>query len=256
MTDPFELRRETQKEASQEHATCRYAAVTESLIDVFQSAHAAGRDLSGVTLGLDAVRGAVIVAESLEADALLNAPAEELFLRPLDGLSDWALAVLAQIHIDVVREIAGATRPIPGHLQWVEARAWAALERTLDSPNASPMLWYEDIYMDVAQEYRMQRDPRALSIIVRGLAHDLHFHDGMNAEMLLRDVAETHLQLGEFDQALRLFSGLIRNEPDNIWTLQQRCVDIRPRRLGAARHGGGGARASLDLGYRRSGETQ
>lgn len=217
MTDPSDLWSRIRLKASQEHAMCRYAAVTGSVIDALQSAHAAGRDLSGVIPGVDAISGAVIVAESLEADALLNASAEELFIKPLNDLSDWALAVLAEILFAVTGETAGSTRPIPNHLQKLEARAWAALEQALDSPNASPMLWYEDVYFDVAQEYRMRRDPRALSILKRGLAHSMHFHGGDNAEPFLRDIAETHLWLGEFNEALRLFTALIRNEPNNIW---------------------------------------
>jgi tetratricopeptide (TPR) repeat protein len=217
MTDPSELWRQIQREASHEHAMCRYYAVTVSVIDALQSAHAAGRDLSGVIPGVDAISGAVIVAESLEADALLNASFGALFIKPFDDISDWALAVLAQILFDVIRETAGSARPIPDHLQRLEARTWAALEQTLDSPNASPLLWYEDIYFDVAQEYRMRRDPHALSIMKRGLAHSMHFNDGDNAERFLRDMAETHLWLGEFNQALPLYTALIRNEPDNIW---------------------------------------
>lgn len=217
MTNPFELWRRIPSRASQEHAMSRYAAVTASVIDALQSAHSAGRDLSAVIPGLDATRGAVIVAESIEADALQNASAEALFTKPFNDFSDWALSVLAEILFDVIRAMAGSTRPIPDHLQTLEARAWAALEQVLDSPSASPLLWYEDIYFDVAQEYRLRRDPRALSIMKRGLAHSLRFNDGDNAEPFLRDIAETHLRFGELNEALRLYTALIRNEPDNIW---------------------------------------
>ena len=217
MTEPFDIWPRIYREVSHEHATCRYAAATMPVIDALQSAYAAGRDLSGVIPGIDETVGAVIVAESLEADALENAPADVIFTRPFDDFSDWALAVLAEVLLAVFREMAGSTQPIPDHLQTLQARAWAALDQTLDATTASPLLWYEDIYFDVAQEYRMRGDPRALSILKRGLAHSIHFNDGSNAEPFLRDLAETHLFLGEFDEALLLYTALIRNEPDNIW---------------------------------------
>jgi tetratricopeptide (TPR) repeat protein len=157
------------------------------------------------------------VAESLEADALLDASGETLFFKPLDEFSDWALAFLSEFLLYSLREGLGPNQPIPDPLQTVQVRAWAALEHALDSPTASPLLWYEDIYFDVAQEYRLRGDPRALSLLKRGLAHSIHFNDGSNAEPFLRDLAETHLFLGEFDEALLLYTALIRNEPDNIW---------------------------------------
>ena len=51
----------------------------------------------------------------------------------------------------------------------------------------------------------------------RGLAHNLQFNEGNNAESFLSVIAETHLWLGEFNAALSLYTALIRNEPDNIW---------------------------------------
>lgn len=82
----------------------------------------------------------------------------------------------------------------------LEARAWTALEKSLDSPYASPLLLHEDVYFEVAQECRTRRDPRALSIMERSLAHVMHFNDGINAESFLCDIAETHLWLGEFNE--------------------------------------------------------
>jgi tetratricopeptide (TPR) repeat protein len=217
MTDPLDSLPRIERELWQQHAMCDYAAATVSVIDALQSAHAAGRDLSRVIPGIDETSAAVIVAESLEADALLDASGETLFFKPLDEFSDWALAFLSEFLLYSLREWIGPNQPIPDPLQTVQVRAWAALEHTLDSPTASPLLWYEDIYFDVAQEYRLRGDPRALSILKRGLAHSIHFNDGSNAEPFLRDLAETHLFLGEFDEALLLYTALIRNEPDNIW---------------------------------------
>lgn len=217
MIDPLDLWPQSGLESSDDHAMCRYSAVTVSVIDALQSAHDMRRDLSNVIPGIDAVKGAVIVAESIEADALMSESVDALFVKPFDDLCDWSLAVLAQIYLDVVRELAGLTQPIPDHLRALQERAWTALEQVLDSPYVSPMLWYQDIYFDVAQEYRVRGDPRALTIMKRGLAHCLKFNEGDNAEAFLRDIAETHLWLGELDKALSLYTALIHNEPDNIW---------------------------------------
>ncbi len=196
---------------------CDYTAVTAAVIEALRTAHTAGLDLSGLIPGLDATTGAMIVAESMEADALLRAPAEVLFAKPFDDFGDWTLAVLAQILFDIVREKTAPKRPIPDHLRELQTRAWAALELALDSPSASPLLWYEDIYFDVAQEYRIRGDPRALTIMKRGLAHNLQFNEGNNAESFLCDIAETYLWLGDVNAALSLYTALLRNEPDNIW---------------------------------------
>jgi tetratricopeptide (TPR) repeat protein len=79
------------------------------------------------------------------------------------------------------------------------------------------MLWYQDIYFDVAQEYQRRDDPDALMFLKRGLAHCLHLNEGDNAESFLRDIAEVLLWQGKFDESLSLYTALIRNEPDNIW---------------------------------------
>ena len=79
------------------------------------------------------------------------------------------------------------------------------------------MLWYQDIYLDVAQEYQRRGDPRALTMMKRGLAHCLYHNEGDNAEPFLRDIAEVFLWLGKCDEALSFYTAMIRNEPNNIW---------------------------------------
>lgn len=97
-------------------------------------------------------------------------------------------------------------------------RAWTALEQALNSPTASPMLWYEDIYFDVAQAYQTKGDQRAVELLKRGLAYNLHYNEGNNADGFLRDLAETYLGVGEFNQGLVMWAALLRNDPSDIWT--------------------------------------
>ena len=138
MTDPLDIWPENDLEASKEHAMCCYTAVTGSVIGALQVAYAAGRDLSMVIPGIDAITGAVVVTESLEADALLNSSAQALITKPLDDLSDWTLAVLAEILLQVSREMADSPRLVPGYREMLQSRAWAALERTLEFPHCKP----------------------------------------------------------------------------------------------------------------------
>jgi hypothetical protein len=151
--------------------------VSQGLIEKCQQDYLAGRDLSQSIGHMEATTVAVIAAESLEADPLLEAPLDTLINQPLEGLSDWSLAVLAEILFDAVRlapDLQGPTR------QSLQARAWTALELALDSPTVSPTLWYEDMFFDVAQEYRMRGDPHAVDLKKRGLAHNLRHTEGIN----------------------------------------------------------------------------
>jgi hypothetical protein len=203
----------------EEHATSPYLCVSFAVIDKLQQVYFSGGDLAHSVPGLDGVEAAVVVAESVEADRLLTLFPEEVFegsFQPLFGkLSDFPSAVMADVFfslLDVEEEVEyETTRDI-----W--AMAWALLEKTLDSPVASPMLWYEDIFNDVAHQAAQARDRQAVELLKRSLAHDLRFHDGMNVESLLRDLADVHLQVGDLDPGLEILTGLVRNDPGDVWT--------------------------------------
>ena len=109
-------------------------------------------------------------------------------------------------------------RILKGQRSRILERAWAALEQALDSPTTSPLLWYEDIFFDVAQEYRVKGDRHAIELLKRGLAHNLHYVEGNNADSFLRDLAETHLWLDELGRGLEILTALLRNDPADIWT--------------------------------------
>ena len=64
----------------------------------------------------------------------------------------------------------------------------------------------------------MRGDRRAVELMKRGLAHDLRYHEGMDADGLLRELAETYLRVDELDQGLAVLAGLLRNDPSDTWT--------------------------------------
>jgi MinD-like ATPase involved in chromosome partitioning or flagellar assembly len=59
---------------------------------------------------------------------------------------------------------------------------------------------------------------RAIELLKRDLAFNLRHHEGNDADKFLRDLAETHLRLGDLDLGLTILSALLRNDPSGIWT--------------------------------------
>jgi tetratricopeptide (TPR) repeat protein len=223
----------------------RFAAVTERLIHKCQQDYQTGRNLGQSAPSLSREQVALIVAESLEADGLLRLPREELTdLARQGAANDWSLAVLAEIHFAWAEDETGDATDI-----FVAARrdgyievAYTALEHALNSPTASPLLWYEEIFFEVAQRYRRQNNERALEIMRRGLRHNLTFNNGNNAINFLRDLTDLHLSLSQLDEALMLLAHLLRHNPADIWTYNLMALRFGQHglpRLGeqAARHG-------------------
>jgi hypothetical protein len=203
----------------EEHATSRYVCVAVNVIDKLQRDYFAGRDLDRFIPDISETEAAVIVAESLEADRVSNLPPDKLFdgsFEPLFGpISDWPRAVMAELF----RALAEAARELGNDKKHRDfwALYWASLEQNLNSPVASPLLWYEDIFLDVGQQLRMSGDRDAVDFFKRFLAHDLHFHDGMNADSILTDLAETHLWVGDPNAGLAILVALLRNDPSDVW---------------------------------------
>jgi hypothetical protein len=119
------------------------------------------------------------------------------------------------------------------------------LERVLDSPTANPMLWYQDIYLDVAQEYRIKNDSHALDLLKRGLAHDLRHYEGHNAGNMLLDLARSHLELGQLDRGLVLLVRMLHNDPADVWTYNTMALTLGG--VGLAELGRKATRRGLDL---------
>jgi len=231
----------------EEHATSRYTCLSVNVIDKLQRDYLAGRDLGRSIPDLDETEAAVIVAESLEADRILNLPPDKLFdgsFEPLFGpVSDWPRAVMAEIFLasaDLAREMGNKSK----HRDlW--SLAWAALEENLNSPVASPMLWYEDIFFDVGQELRVEGEYEAVDFLKRSLAHDLHFHDGMNAGSILAELAETYLWVEDYDMGLAMLAALLRNDPSDIWIYNLMALTFD--RFGLTDVGAEAARRGLEL---------
>jgi tetratricopeptide (TPR) repeat protein len=227
------------------HALSRYTAVTEGVIEKCQEDFRAGRDLGRSIPGVDATKATLIAIQSLAADALVHAPPDVILVRPFGPLDDWSLAVLAEILFSIEDQMRGRIRILKGQRRRVLERAWNALEQALDSPTTSPLLWYEDIFFDVAQEYRVKGEQRAIELLKRGLAHNLHCNEGNNADSFLRDLAETHLWLGELDRGLEILTALLRNDPADIWTYN--LVAITFDRFGLVDVGMEATRRGLDV---------
>jgi hypothetical protein len=175
------------------HAMSRYFAVSNGLIEKCQQDYLAGRDLGRTVSHLSANDVEIIAIESLEADRLVELSLAALVARPIEGMGDWALDVLAEVYFITANQADEAGWGPKEEVQEIRDRAWTALEKALDSPTASPMLWYQDIYSDVAQRYRMKGDLGAVEWMKRGLAHDLRYNEGGNAEHFVRDLAEVYL---------------------------------------------------------------
>ena len=205
----------------EDHASSRYTCVSLRLIDELQRDYLAGRDPGASFPHVDATMAAIIVAESLEADRLWD-KLPELMTQgaPPDSsresLSDWSLATLAELFFNLA-DVASKQDDKDQQRDY-RALAWATLEQALNSPTASPMLWYEDIFRDIGEELRFLGEAGAIQIFKRGLAHNLRHNEGGNAHNLLRDLAETYLRLDDLDAGLRIFAALLRNDPSDIWT--------------------------------------
>lgn len=232
----------TPKRATQRpHAMSRFAAVTEGVISACQ------QGLGGGIPGLDASFVAVIIDESLEADRLLTRSSQELLVLDFEGLSDWSLAVLADLYTQVETQYSAKLEDVRSRtrrelealtsgskdLSWIgdvadeefsagaarlRCRSTEALTRVVDSPTASPMLWYQAVFAELAGQYRDAKDGRAADLTLRCLAHDVHLHGGANARGLLRELGARWFRAGEGELSLRLLAGLLEDDPADIWT--------------------------------------
>jgi hypothetical protein len=203
---------------AEEHAYSRYAGVTEDVIHKLQQDYFAGRDLGRSIPDLDETQAAIIVAESLEADRAWTTLPELLVEgKPLEPTpNDWTRATLAELFFTVEDE--ARTQANKKAQRDFRALAWAMLEDICKSPTASPMLWYEDIFFDVGQELRGRGEREALKFLKQALAHNLHHDGGSNAKFYLRDLAETCLWVDDLDAGLRILTGMLRNDPADVWT--------------------------------------
>ncbi len=207
----------TFKTASQpEHAGSRFQCVTVGVIDALQRAYRAGADLGQVIPDIDADMAAVIVAETLETDRIWSLLPERFLQDAARGpMSDFKRAVLAEIAF-AVSDTARDKKNKDEQGKWW-AIAMASLNEIAKSPTASPLLWYEDIYLELA--FAMRGDPKRESVgwIKSALAYDLRHHEGKSVPGLLRDLAEMYIAVGDVDRGLTILAALLRHTSDDIW---------------------------------------
>lgn len=200
-----------------EHATSRYQCVTPGLIDQLQADFFAGRDPGEFVPDLDSEWAAIVVAETLEADRVVNLPPSrfwEEFRSGPDG--DFKNAFLAEILFAVSTEARDKKDKKIQQDWW--AYGMAVLEKIANSPTASPTLWYEDIFRELANNINFDEADEKMDWLKRGLAHSLRFHEGGNALNFLRELAETCLFTGDLDRGLDMFASILRHDPADIWT--------------------------------------
>jgi hypothetical protein len=191
--------------------------VTFGVIDVLQTNFLNWISLDNAIPGMDGEKAALIVAESLEVDRVWNLPPGQL----LDGFnqgpeSDFKTAVLAEMLFAADQEAQQQNHQSSHTNLW--ALAMASLEKIALSPTASPMLWYEDIFWELAQGVRQDAPDETLDWLKRSLAHNLKFNGGDNGIPILRDLVDIYLEIGETEHGLNILTALLHHEPDDIWT--------------------------------------
>jgi hypothetical protein len=121
----------------------------------------------------------------------------------------------------------------------------ASLEKIARSPTASPLLWYEDIYLELAQGAQRNASREALDWHKRSLAYNLHFDEGSNGVQILRDLAESYLDFGELEHGLQMLTALLHQAPDDIWTYNLMAISFD--RFGLAQLGTQAIQRGLQL---------
>lgn len=232
------------------HAMSRFFSVTESVIDACQRDYLAGRPPNDTVSYLAFADACIIVAESLEADALLTLGLEELVARLQEPTGDWGLVVAYEMVTALAkmgRERGEATQE---QLDTLQQAGISLLERVLDSPVAGPLVWYDGVFGEVAQQYVRVGDTHGVDLRVRQLAHILRFdsevsRDGSNVSFVLRDLADAFLFIGAYERGLALYAGLVRNDPTDIWVYNS--IALAADDVGLPRVGAEAARRGLAL---------
>ncbi len=224
------------------HAMSRFFSVTASVIDACQRDYLAGRPPNHTVSYLALTDARIIVAESLEADALLTLGLEELVARLQDPVGDWGLVVAYEMVTTLAelgRERGKATQE---QLDTLHHAALSILERVLDSPAASPLVWYDEVFSEVAQDYvRVGRSARRRTAGAAAGAHPALRQQG-SVEMGQTSVSccvtwpTLSCLLGEYERGLALYAALVCNDPTDIWVYNSFALiadDVGLPRVGA-----------------------
>ncbi len=201
------------------HGESRYMTVDVELIDLAQRAYLAGWLMEDVLQGIDADQTLVIVAETLIADRFWNLPLEELVQGsvPKYESSDFALAVVAEYCFNVAHLIREETGDRDRADTWW-ALAVSMLQKVLDSPLASPLIWYERIYQDLARAASRTMGEKSIAWLKQAMAHNLRYGEGEEALSILGDLAVTYVELDDLDRGIRMLTELLKCDPTYVWT--------------------------------------
>ena len=193
------------------------AAQSGDVIDQLQQDYFAGRDLGQSIPDLDADTAALIVAESLIADHSYQTLVSRLkgARLPPGPVSDFRYATQTELLFQVFQTARESGDKDAAGEWW--AVAMASLEEALRSPTASPMLYYEDMFWEIAQAARGSSNQDSIYWLKCGLAHNLKYNDGDFVISLLRDLADVRIQSGDLDGGLRMLTALLHHDPADIW---------------------------------------
>lgn len=220
------------------HATSRYQQVVEGVIDELQGAHLRGDGVQRVAPWLSMEDKRCIVAETLDADRVVDLPTRLLLTgeEALGEMTDFKWAAIAERLMDASRAGSKAAR---------NARVNDLLCAVGRSPTASPTLSYEPLYRDLAETALLDRDASAINWLKRVLGHNLHFHHGDDVTFALVDLASAYLQLDDLDKGLLILAKLIEHDPADQWIYRFLATGFGV--LGLADLGLRGARQGLAL---------
>jgi len=218
-------------------AASRYQCVSTDLIEILKNAFFKNQDFSKIASSLDLEKASLIVAETLQADLAIKQFYKMSLLGQVNGNviteeSDFVLAAIAELTRVMAEEAQTDNQKEYTNLL---ATSFALLGKIANSPTASPMLWYEDIFWDLAEAVEPWRPKEALKFLKRGLAHNLRFNNGNNVFNFLQDIADWHIENKEFDRGLQIFTALLREKPGDIWIyngLAFSCIDNNLEEIG------------------------
>ena len=218
-------------------AASRYQCVSTDLIEILKNAFFKDQDFSKIASSLDLETASLIVAETLQADLAIKQFYKMSLLGQVNGNviteeSDFVLAAIAELTRVMAEEAQTDNQKEYTNLL---ATSFALLGKIANSPTASPMLWYEDIFWDLAEAVEPWSPKEALKFLKRGLAHNLRFNNGNNVFNFLQDIADWHIENKEFDRGLQIFTALLREKPGDIWIyngLAFSCIDNNLEEIG------------------------
>ena len=199
----------------------RYTSCTPGVIDTCVRAVAAEAgidDVLPVLPDLTAHRVALIAKDALEA-----AEAGDLEHHDATG-SDHLLTLIAE-----ARFRAGDSYERQGMIETAETArngARAALEQVAASSDRSSVIWYGDIYREVAGELVRRGDRLGIVRQIEGIADGLGEDRAPNLDSEIQDLAFLYMHAGDFQAGLRLLTGLLRSDPSDVWSYNAMAIRL------------------------------